>query len=133
MLFPVAAATGVTQERIGWPSRCTVQAPHSAMPQPNLVPVRPITSRSTHSNGISGGTSTVWTLPLILSVIMTVVPRQSIALARTLGEFNRAAGVVRRHAAPLGVQARLLEVVGGGDETKATLGNAPRPPVVHLL
>ena len=39
----------MTQERIGVPSRCTVQAPHWAMPQPNLVPVMPRTSRSTHS------------------------------------------------------------------------------------
>jgi hypothetical protein len=36
---PAAAVTGVTHERVAWPSRCTVQAPHSAMPQPNLVPV----------------------------------------------------------------------------------------------
>ena len=31
----------VMQERAGAPSMCTVQAPHSAMPQPNLVPVMP--------------------------------------------------------------------------------------------
>jgi hypothetical protein len=49
-----------------------VQAPHSAIPQPNLVPVSPITSRSTHSNGISSGTSTVWSLPLTRSVTMTM-------------------------------------------------------------
>ena len=36
------ADTGSEQERRGWPSRCTVQAPHWAMPQPNLVPVSPI-------------------------------------------------------------------------------------------
>src|SRR2546427_3649413 len=30
MFLPVTAATGVTQERVGWPSRWTVQAPHSA-------------------------------------------------------------------------------------------------------
>jgi hypothetical protein len=39
------------------PSMCTVQAPHWAMPQPNLVPVKPSVSRSTHSNGVSGSTS----------------------------------------------------------------------------
>src|SRR2546429_7788905 len=64
------ALTGVTHERIGCPSRCTVHAPHSAMPQPNLVPVKPTTSRSTHRIGISAGTSTVWSLPLMLRVIM---------------------------------------------------------------
>jgi len=31
--------TGVAQARIACPSMCTVQAPHEAMPQPNLVPV----------------------------------------------------------------------------------------------
>src|SRR5438094_2873321 len=70
MRLPVAALTGVTHERIGCPSRCTVQAPQSAMPQPNFVPVRPITSRSTQTSGMSGGTSTVWSLPLMLRVIM---------------------------------------------------------------
>ena len=34
--------TGVAQERVGRPSRWTVQAPHAAMPQPNLVPVSPM-------------------------------------------------------------------------------------------
>ena len=35
---------------------CTVQAPHSAMPQPNLVPVMPSVSRRTHEQrGIRGG------------------------------------------------------------------------------
>ena len=49
--------SGVTHERTTWPSRCTVHAPHSASPQPYLVPVRPSTSRSAHSSGISGSTS----------------------------------------------------------------------------
>ena len=73
IFFPPTADTGVTHERVGVPSRCTVQAPHSAMPQPNLVPVRPTTSRSTQSKGISGDTSTVWSLPLIFNVTMTNV------------------------------------------------------------
>ena len=30
---------GAWHERIGWPFRCTVQAPHWAMPQPYFVPV----------------------------------------------------------------------------------------------
>jgi hypothetical protein len=54
------AATGKTHERTAAPSRCTVQAPHWAMPQPNFVPVRPTRSRKTHSKGMSGGASTVW-------------------------------------------------------------------------
>jgi hypothetical protein len=56
-LAPIAP-TGVTHERIGSPSRCTVHAPQSATPQPYLVPVRPSVSRSIHSSGVSGLTST---------------------------------------------------------------------------
>ena len=33
--------SGNTQERIGWPSRWTVQAPQAAIPQPYFVPVNP--------------------------------------------------------------------------------------------
>ena len=47
-------STGTTQERAASPSTCTVQAPQAATPQPNLVPVRPSSSRSTQSNGFSG-------------------------------------------------------------------------------
>src|SRR5919109_4987506 len=50
------------------PSTCTVQAPHSAWPQPNLVPVMPSTSRSAHSSGVSPSTSTSWGVPLIFNV-----------------------------------------------------------------
>ena len=53
ILRPLALATGSTQERVAVPSRCTVHAPHTAMPQPNLVPVMSSTSRSTQSSGIS--------------------------------------------------------------------------------
>src|SRR5262249_22280419 len=57
-------ATGVTQERNGIPFRCTVQAPHKALPQPNFVPVMPSTSRKTHSKGMSPSTSTSCSTPL---------------------------------------------------------------------
>src|SRR5437016_2550428 len=75
IFLPAAAATGVTHERVGWPSSCTVQAPHSAMPQPNFVPVRPTTSRSTHRIGMSDGTSTVTSRPLMFRVAMNDAPR----------------------------------------------------------
>jgi co-chaperonin GroES (HSP10) len=55
---------GVTQERVGAPSTCTVQAPHNVIPQPNFVPVNPSTSRSTQSNGVSPWTSTERSIPL---------------------------------------------------------------------
>ena len=59
---------GVMQERVATPSTCTVQAPHSAMPQPNFVPVMPSTSRSTQSSGVSPSTSTLCVVPLTLMV-----------------------------------------------------------------
>src|ERR1700694_2098535 len=59
---------GVTQERVGAPSICTVQAPQSAIPQPNFVPVMPSTSRNTQSSGVSPSTSTLCALPLTLMV-----------------------------------------------------------------
>src|SRR5882762_8726310 len=46
------------------PSRCTVQAPQRAMPQPNFVPVSPRESRMTQSRGVEGSSSTVTDFPL---------------------------------------------------------------------
>ena len=51
--------TGMTQERVASPLMCTVHAPHSAMPQPNFVPVMPSTSRKTQRRGVSPSTSTL--------------------------------------------------------------------------
>src|SRR5258708_28758612 len=62
-------STGVMQERVATPSTCTVQAPHSAMPQPKYVPVTPRTSRNTHKSGVSPPTSTVRLTPLTLIVV----------------------------------------------------------------
>src|SRR5208282_1446032 len=67
--FPTARDTGVTHERTASPSRCTVQAPHCAIPQPYFVPVRCRFSRKTHSSGIWGSTSTVDRFPFTTSVI----------------------------------------------------------------
>src|SRR3989304_5750111 len=58
IFFSATDDTGVTQERIASPSTCTVQAPHSALPHPYFVPVSPIVSLITQSNGVSGVTST---------------------------------------------------------------------------
>src|SRR5271170_8303604 len=66
---PTTCANGVTQERMAFPSRCTVHAPHSAIPQPYLVPCRPATSRSAHSNGMVGSASSVADLPLSTKVV----------------------------------------------------------------
>jgi hypothetical protein len=71
---PVVALTGITQDRLGMPSRCTVHAPQRATPQPNFVPFMPRRSRRTHSNGMSGDASTVWDSPLIFNVTMIDLP-----------------------------------------------------------
>src|SRR5262245_39871377 len=71
--FPSAALTGSEQERTASPSTCTVHAPHWAIPQPYLVPVRPTFSRITHNNGVSGSTSTLWDCPLMVRRAMVVL------------------------------------------------------------
>ncbi len=47
-----------------------MQAPQSALPQPNLVPTSCISPRNTHSKGVSGSALTVEVLPLILIVVL---------------------------------------------------------------
>ena len=54
--------------REGAPSICTVQAPQSALPHPNFVPVIPSTSRNTHRSGLSPSTSKLCVFPLTLMV-----------------------------------------------------------------
>ena len=73
--LPAALANGVTQPRTGSPSTCTVQAPHSAMPQPNLVPVMPSSSRRTQRRGVSSGALLERTCSLILSEVMVILVR----------------------------------------------------------
>ena len=73
-VMAAAALTGIAQERTAAPSMWTVQAPHWAMPQPYFVPVSPTCSRMAHSNGVSGSTSTLWDLPLMMSLIMRPPP-----------------------------------------------------------
>src|ERR1700709_641962 len=62
-------SSGVMQERVGAPSICTVQAPHSAIPHPNLVPVMPSTSRNTQRSGVSPSASMLCVFPLTLIVM----------------------------------------------------------------
>src|SRR5262245_23394004 len=50
---------GVEHDRIGFPPTSTVHAPHAPMPHPNLVPFILRPPRTTHTRGISPGTSTV--------------------------------------------------------------------------
>src|SRR5688572_9645111 len=69
---PWTAPTAITHERAAWPAMWTVQAPHWATPQPNLVPVSRSSSRSTQSRGVSSSTSTVRDVPFTRSVTMSI-------------------------------------------------------------
>ncbi len=69
-VLPPTSPTWMPHERTASPLTCTVQAPHCAMPQPNLVPVKPISSRMTQSSGVSGSISSEYALPLTVMVIM---------------------------------------------------------------
>src|SRR5438132_670339 len=62
-----SADVGVMQARSASPFLWTVQAPHRAMPQPNLVPVNPKMSRKYQSSGISGSPSKLCGTPLTFS------------------------------------------------------------------
>ena len=62
------------RSRTATPSMCTVQAPHTAMPQPYFVPRRLSESRTTHNRGMSGGTSTVVDWPFTVSLKLMALP-----------------------------------------------------------
>src|SRR5256885_1584333 len=66
--LPATLEMGVWQDRAASPLMCTVQAPQSPAPQPNLVPVLSNVSRSTQSSGISALTFTVSGFPLSVKV-----------------------------------------------------------------
>src|SRR6266849_3003643 len=68
------ARAGVTQERTGFPSTSTVQAPHCAMPHPNLAALSSRSLRRTYSKGVSGAAATVRRRPLTVSVTAIVFP-----------------------------------------------------------
>src|SRR6266404_4189637 len=67
---PAAPLIGVTQLRVAAPSRCTVHAPQSPMPQPYFVPVSRSSSRRYQRSGISGSPSKCRTRPLTVSWII---------------------------------------------------------------
>src|ERR1700733_4407056 len=72
--LPSTRETGATQDRIALPSRCTVQAPQSAIPHPNFVPVIPSESRNTQSNGVDGSTSTSTRFPFTKKLVINPLP-----------------------------------------------------------
>src|SRR6478609_6132435 len=89
IFLPTAADNGVWQERAGAPSRCTVQAPQRAMPQPNLVPVNPTWSRKTQSKGVSSGAATLVALPFTVNVVILKSFRRGVEIGSRAQLFAR--------------------------------------------
>ncbi len=119
--------TRIEHDRVTSPLRCTEQAPHWAMPQPYLVPVRPTCSRITHRSGVSGSTCTTRTRPLMLSLAMSVPRKASCAanLLRSNADCWRGGGGESNHPRPAEHSARsgglpiglLRTAAVGGTET----------------
>src|SRR5262249_38192588 len=74
MLFPLTAATGVTQERISLPSSSTEQAPHCARPQPNRGPCRWSSLCKTYRRGVSRLALTPCVSPFTLILRLLAIP-----------------------------------------------------------
>ena len=96
------------QERTASPLRCTVQAPHSATPQPNFVPVRPARRASTTCSGIDGSPSNVRSCPFTFT--LTIRPSAGgsffIAGCRLSAPQRRRIGYRPRSTAMRGHQGR---------------------------
>src|SRR5689334_21643953 len=73
MLFPLTAYTGVTQERISFPSSSTEQAPHCARPQPNRGPCRWSSLCNTYRRGVSRLALTPWVSPFTLILMLFAI------------------------------------------------------------
>src|ERR1041385_8574234 len=68
IFLPLQLAANVKQELTSRPSMMTLQAPHTPMLQPSLVPVRPRLSRSTWSNSRLASTSRSCSWPFTVKV-----------------------------------------------------------------
>src|SRR6185503_11141741 len=88
---PLTEESGVVHERTALPLTWTVQAPQSAAPQPNLVPVSFSSSRMTHSRGVLSSERADTCLPLRTN--------------ETIDEFLRAPGSGNLALRPAPMQA----------------------------
>src|SRR4051812_22516970 len=86
IFLSLMSPTMVWHERTASPLTCTVQAPHSPAPQPNLVPVICNSSRMTHSSGVSFAASTDTVRPLMVSLGIGFFPaRRATSLTAKFG------------------------------------------------
>src|SRR5258708_32870278 len=83
-----AVATGVTQDRRGAPSTCTVHAPHRAIPKPNFVPVRPTSPGKTQSRGMSGEAFPWRATPLMVSFMDAILAQEEANAAPCLSAYE---------------------------------------------
>src|SRR5579885_2330729 len=90
--LPAKVFIVVMQARAAFPSTWTVHAPHWAMPQPYLVPVRSMTSRRYQRSGISGSPSNWRVLPLTLSWIISDLLERAIVQVITVRQCRGGAG-----------------------------------------
>src|SRR5205085_4077770 len=72
--LPLTAATGVTHDRISFPSNSTEQAPHCARPQPKRGPCRWSSLCRTYRSGVSRLAVTLCTRPLTLIFNLLAIP-----------------------------------------------------------
>src|SRR6185369_4584803 len=80
------------------PSTCTVQAPHRPCPQPNLVPVKPSSSRITQSSGVPGSAWALTALPFKLKgTLIPVSLMLTLSLQRRSSEKKVQRDNPRRH------------------------------------
>src|ERR1700675_3383147 len=119
------AETGAEHERNVCPSTWTVQAPHCAIPHPYLVPVRPRSSRITHSSGVSGSPSNSRRVPLMLSV--TDMQSSSFKEGRRAAASSSGCGAGGSGLDPRGDQCAQLRLRAG----RGLAVSAGHPPPAH--
>src|ERR1700730_1337533 len=98
---PPTSFTAGTQARVASPSIWTVQAPHSAAPQPYFVPMSPSSSRRYQSSGVDGSPSNDCSWPLTRNLTMGLPPRVK-PIAVTLSPKRWASNIVNREDDPAG-------------------------------
>src|SRR5258708_29515904 len=69
MDLPATSDTWVWRENARLPSMCTMHAPHSPAPQPNLVPVSLSSSLMIHKRGVVGGAADEAGFPFIVKSV----------------------------------------------------------------
>src|SRR5947207_9757635 len=84
MALPATVVTSREQEYSGLPSISTMQAPHCSVPQPNLVPRRLSSSRSTDSSGAVPSALTETGRPLTTKLYSSLTPASFPAYCSTL-------------------------------------------------